>query len=72
VGVDIDPSGRDEETCRIDLAPPLAHVAGDGDDAIAVDRDIGSALLGSGAIDDGSTANYEVVHVLFSLLVSLP
>jgi len=72
VGVDIDPSGRDEETCRIDLAPPLAHVDSDGDDAIPVDRDIGSALLGSGAIDDGSTANYEVVHVLFSLLVSLP
>ena len=40
VGVDVDPARGHEQALGVDLPAALAHVAADGDDAVAVDGDV--------------------------------
>src|SRR6266478_4497923 len=63
VGVDIDPARSNEEAGRVDLAFARPGLAADLGDAIAVNRHIAGELGGAGAVEDGATANDDVVHL---------
>ena len=63
VRVDVDESGRDQETLGVDLlAAEIVDLADGGDDAV-VDGDICQSGSGAGAVDDLSVADNEIVHV---------
>ena len=62
VAVNVDPSGRHQQPVGIQLAPPRSHVAADGDDAPVVHGNVRRLRRGSGAVDDRSCANHQVVH----------
>jgi len=52
VGVDVDEARRDDQPCRIDLAPAAAaRQTFHRRDAIAIDRHIGADRRGAGAVD---------------------
>src|SRR4029077_797511 len=69
VGVDIDPSGRDEEAGRVDLATGGACFAADAGDYAVVDRDVAGEGGRSAAIDNFAVSDYEIMH-RFGLLLS--
>jgi hypothetical protein len=64
--VNIDESGRDEESGRVDFAPTRAGLAADRSDLAVIDCDIADVRGLAGAIDDFSIADYEVMHALGS------
>src|SRR2546425_433504 len=62
MGMNIDPSGRNDQPGRIDFAPPGPGFATDCRDRAAVDRDIAGESGRACSVDDFPIPNYEVVH----------
>ncbi len=62
MGMNINPSRRDEQPGGIDFPPPLTSLAADRRDYAAVDRDITCKCGRARAIDDFAITNYEIVH----------
>jgi hypothetical protein len=63
VGVDVEEAGGDERTVCIDGPAGRSGDAADFGDAATGDGDVGREGRGACAIDDGSAANDEVVHL---------
>ena len=64
VGMQIDESGGEGESVRVDLAlPPVADLS-DGADPSAADRDVRPRRFVAEAVDDVRTANDELIHEL--------
>jgi hypothetical protein len=61
-------AGGDQQTLGVDLAAPAADVGVHRSDLVCVDRDISDAARRSGAVDNCTSANDEIVHVDFLLL----
>ena len=62
VSVHVDPTGGDERTVGLDLARSGLVDLTDGNDLVAVDRHVGGDRCCTGAVDDLSTTNHEVMH----------
>ena len=61
MGVDVDEAGRHGRALRVDLAvSPAVDLAHRGDDAV-FDAQIAGAAFTAAAVNDGSTANHEVI-----------
>ena len=60
--VDVDETGRDERAIGVDLVPPFAVHASDRGDHPVGDGDVGRAGIHTGAVDDGSSSDDEIVH----------
>src|ERR1019366_4644452 len=66
VGVDVHPTGGDQEAVGIHRAGSrLTGEGSDAADAPVVHRNIGGACRRSGAVDDRPASDHEVMHVLF-------
>ena len=61
VGVQVNEAGRYLEPIGLNLLDALAGHLSDLGDLIAVDRDVRGEGFGTGAVNDGTTANDEVV-----------
>ena len=62
VGVDVDEAGRDDQPVGVQLPPGGAFHPSDLDHAVAVDRHIGGRRRYTGAIDDGSSSDHQVIR----------
>ncbi len=62
MGVDVDETGAHDEPVRVDRPAPAVGHGADRDDASTVDRDVGSLARGTGAVDDLTPADDDVVH----------
>jgi len=60
--VHVDPAGRHQQPRGVDLAPSRALLAADFGDALARDGHVAGKRRLSGTIDNGATANDDVVH----------
>ena len=62
VGVDVDEAGGDEQAVGVDLfTAAVGHFADDRDEPV-IDRDISVSGRRTGAVDDESVADYQVMH----------
>ena len=62
VGVDVDEAGGHDQPIGVDLAPCRALGAPDLDYAVTVDDHVGGPGRSAGAVDDGPTADYQIVR----------
>src|SRR5581483_8095157 len=62
VGVDVDPTGRENEPAGVDLTPPALVDGADGTDPRAVDGDVAAERWSAGAVRDRRPADHDVVH----------
>ena len=62
VGVDVDPTGRDQGTVGLDLTSPGLGDGADLGDHPAVDRHVGRARRGAGSVDERAPSDHEIVH----------
>jgi hypothetical protein len=58
----VDKTGGNDSAVGIDLAVPSANVTTDVDDGLAIDGNIAGGCRGSGAVNDLTVANDEIVH----------
>ena len=61
MSVDVDEAGRDETTIHVELAPTSLGNRADRHDPIAVDGNVRGCRRSPGAVDDGATAEHEVM-----------
>ena len=62
VRVHVDPAGRDQKPCGVDLPPGGTELAADRGDPVAFDGHITRECRFAGAVDDGAAANNDVMH----------
>ena len=62
--VDVDPAWRHEHAFRVDLAMRFAARLADFHDTVAFDGDVALERLGARAVDDGTSADDQIVHGL--------
>ena len=67
MGMEIDKTGCDEESGRVDLAGSVPVHSADGRDDAVADRDIADERLTAEAVDDGAVADDQVVAHLMNL-----
>ena len=67
MGMEIDKTGCDEESGRVDLAGSVPVHSPDGRNDPVTDRDIADERLTTEAVDDGSVADDQVVAHLMNL-----
>ena len=60
--VHVDPAGRDQKPIGVDVAPRRSLLAADPNDPAARNRNVAGEGRLSAAIDNGATANDDIVH----------
>ena len=64
--VNVHPSGRDQQTIRVDFAMTRTRLATHADDFAIGDCEVTCEARPAGAVDNFAIANYQVVHSSFS------
>ena len=66
MGVEVDDARCEDKSFRVDLALSLVADVADGADAPVADRDVGPGGIVAEAVDDGGSADDELIHGGFS------
>src|SRR5215471_10372811 len=67
----VNPTGRDKETGGVELAPGRSLLASDRSDPASCDCNVPAKCGPAGPIDDGASANDDVVHANLPSLATL-
>ena len=62
MGVQVDDAGGEDEPARVDLALALLAQVSDGADVPVTHRDVGPDRFVAETVDDGGSADDQVVH----------